>query len=94
MDMKLSSQIKPISYLKAHAAEIVRNLPEQGEPLIITQNGEAKVVMQGIESYEQTQETMALLKILALGSRQIEEGKVHPAGDVIQRLRGRNKSQV
>jgi prevent-host-death family protein len=87
MLMKLSSQIKPISYLKAHTAEIVRNLSEQGEPLVITQNGEAKVVIQGIESYEQTQEAMALLKILALGSRQIEEGKFQPAGDVVQQLR-------
>ncbi len=89
--MKLSSQIKPISYLKAHAAEIVRNMSEQGEPLIITQNGEAKVVMQDIESYEQTQETLALLKILALGARQIEAGKIQPASDAIQRLRDRNK---
>ena len=85
--MKLSSQIKPISYLKAHAAEIVRNLGEQREPLVITQNGEAKVVMQDIESYEQTQETMALLKILAIGNRQIEEGKVQSATDVVKRLR-------
>jgi prevent-host-death family protein len=85
--MKLSSQIKPISYLKAHAAEIVRNMGEQREALIITQNGEAKVVMQDIESYEQTQETMALLKILALGKRQIEEGKVEPAAEVVKRLR-------
>ncbi len=85
--MKLSSQIKPISYLKAHAAEIVRTLGEQREPLVITQNGEAKVVMQDIESYEQTQETLALLKILALGTRQIEEGKVQPAEEVIKRLR-------
>ncbi len=85
--MKLSNQIKPISYLKAHAAEIVRKLGEQREPLIITQNGEAKVVVQDIESYERTQETMALLKILALGMRQIEEGKVSPAKDVIRRLR-------
>jgi prevent-host-death family protein len=85
--MKLSNQIKPISYLKAHAAEIVRKLGEQREPLVITQNGEAKVVLQDIESYEQTQETMALLKILALGMRQIEEGKVLPAEDVIRRLR-------
>jgi len=91
--MKLSSQIKPISYLKAHAAEIVRNFGEQREPLIITQNGEAKVVMQDIESYEQTQETMALLKILALGNRQIEEGKVQSATDVTKRLReGRQAS--
>ena len=85
--MKLSSQIKPISYLKAHAAEIVRNMGDQREALVITQNGEAKVVIQDIESYEQTQETMALLKILALGNRQIEEGKVEPAADVIKRLR-------
>ena len=87
--MKLSSNIKPISYLKAHAAEIVRNLGEQREPLVITQNGEAKVVIQDIESYEQTQETMALLKILALGTRQIEEGKVQPAAAVVKRLRER-----
>ncbi|MGA2940055.1 MAG: type II toxin-antitoxin system Phd/YefM family antitoxin [Syntrophobacteraceae bacterium] len=91
--MKLSSQIKPISYLKAHAAEIVRSLGEQGEPLVITQNGEAKVVMQGIESYEQTQETMALLKILALGARRVEEGKVQPAADVIKGLRERRKAR-
>jgi prevent-host-death family protein len=85
--MKFSSQIKPISYLKAHAAEIVRNLANQSEPLVITQNGEAKVVIQGIESYEQTQETLALLKILALGTRQIEAGKVQSAADVIKALR-------
>lgn len=91
--MKLSSQIKPISYLKAHAAEIVRNLSGQEGPLIITQNGEAKVVMQGIESFEQTQETLALLKILALGTRQIEEGRVQPAQAVFQRIRDRSRSR-
>jgi len=89
--MKLSRQIRPISYLKAHAAEIVRNLAEQQEPLVITQNGEAKVVIQDIESYEQTQQTMALLKILALGMRQVEEGKVLPAENVIKRLRERRE---
>ncbi len=89
--MKLSSQIRPISYLKAHAAEIVRNLAEQQEPMVITQNGEAKVVIQDIESYEQTQQTMALLKILALGMRQVEEGKVLPAENVIKRLRERRE---
>jgi len=72
--------------MKAHAAEIVRNMGDQGAPLVITQNGEAKVVLQDIESYEQTQETMALLKILALGSRQIEAGNAEPAAVVIQRL--------
>lgn len=91
--MKLSDQIKPISYLKAHAAEVVRNLATQTEPLVITQNGEAKAVIQGIKSYEQTQETMALLKMLALGQRQVDEGKVQPVGDVIAKLRNRNNNR-
>jgi PHD/YefM family antitoxin component YafN of YafNO toxin-antitoxin module len=64
-------------------------LGEQREPLIITQNGEAKVVIQDIASYEQAQETLALLKILALGNRQIEAGRVQPAAEVIGHLRGR-----
>ena len=85
--MKLSNQIKPISYLKAHAAEIVRNMNTKHEPLVITQNGEAKVVIQNIESYEQTLETMAFLKILALGNQQISESKVETASAVIKRLR-------
>jgi prevent-host-death family protein len=90
--MPLSRQIKPISYLKAHASEIVRDIGQKQDPMIITQNGEAKAVLQDIESYEQTQETMALLKILALGTRQVEEGKVQPAAEVIKRLRNRRKS--
>ena len=85
--MKYSTQIKPISYLKANAAEIVRQLAEQREPLVITQNGEAKMVIQDVASFEETQETMALLRILALGNRQIEEGRVIHAVDVIKRLR-------
>jgi prevent-host-death family protein len=91
--MKLSDQIKPISYLKAHAAEVVRNLSAQEGPLVITQNGEAKVVMQGIKSYEQTQETMALLKILALGQRQVDKGKVQTASDVVAKLRSRSMNR-
>lgn len=85
--MKYSTQIKPISYLKANAAAVVRQLGEQRTPMVITQNGEAKIVIQDVASYEQTQETMALLKILALGNRQIEEGKVVSARDAIKRLR-------
>ena len=87
--ISLSNRIKPIIYLKAHASEIVRTLRDEPEPMIITQNGEAKAVLQDIEAYEQAQETMALLKILALGNRQIEEGRVQPAADHIARLRQR-----
>lgn len=85
--MKLSGRVKSISYLKAHAAEVVRELAAQRVPLVITQNGEARVVVQDIESYEATQETLALLKILALGNRQIDAGEVQSAAKVTARLR-------
>ena len=84
-----SSHIKPISYLKANAAEILDRLAEEREPLLITQNGEARAVMQDVASYEATQETLALLKILALGHREVEEGKVKPVADVVRRLRAK-----
>ena len=85
--MRYSTQIKPISYLKSNAAEVLSDLAEHRRPLVITQNGEAKAVLQDVASYEETQETMALLKILALGSQQVEAGKVKPVADVVRRLR-------
>ena len=86
--MRYSSQVKPISYLKANAAEVLTHLAEQREPLVITQNGEAKAVIQDVASYEETQETLALLKILALGNQQLARGKVKPIAEVVKRLRG------
>ncbi len=85
--MRYSTQIRPISYLKANAAEVLQVLEEQGKPMIITQNGEAKAVIQDIASYEQTQETLALLKILALGSHQVDRGEITPISEVAARLR-------
>ena len=85
--MRYSRQIKPISYLKANAADVLKELEEQRKPLIITQNGEAKAVLQDVASYEETQETLALLKILALGSQQVERGEVTPVSEVAKRLR-------
>ena len=84
-----SSRIKPISYLKANAAEVLLQLAEKREPLVITQNGEAKAVMQDVASYDETQETLALLKILALGNRDIEAGRLKPVAKVVKRLRAR-----
>ena len=85
--MTLSSRIRPISYLQANAAEIVRQLGEVKEPMIITQNGEAKIVVQGIESYRETEKTLALLKMLMLGKRQVAEGRLTPAGRVRGKIR-------
>lgn len=87
--MKLSEQVKPISYLKAHASEIIRELKVKQQPLIITQNGEATAVVQDIKSYEAERETMALLKILALGQAQIERGEVREASKVMKSIRAR-----
>jgi prevent-host-death family protein len=87
--MKPSTNIKSISYLKANASDVVNQLQEQREPMIITQNGEAKMVVQDIESYEKTQQTLALLKILALGQKQIEAGEVVEASTIIEQIRAR-----
>ncbi|MFY3385590.1 type II toxin-antitoxin system Phd/YefM family antitoxin [Paracidovorax sp. MALMAid1276] len=84
--MKLATQVKPISYLKSHAADIVRDLAERREPLLITQNGEAKLVVMDVHSYEAQEQTLALLKILALGQREIEQGQFRSAGDVFAEL--------
>ncbi|AIY41655.1 Prevent host death protein [Collimonas arenae] len=84
--MKFSTQVKPISYLKSHTAEIVRDITENREPLLITQNGEAKLVVMDVKSYEEQEETLALLKILALGNREIEQGKFRDVEDVFADL--------
>jgi prevent-host-death family protein len=91
--MKYSTQIKPISYIKSNAADVLRELAENREPFVVTQNGEAKAVLQDIASYEETQETMSLLKILALGNRQVEEGQTVSAKEAIQRLREKSSAK-
>ncbi|MBS0570081.1 MAG: type II toxin-antitoxin system Phd/YefM family antitoxin [Proteobacteria bacterium] len=85
--MSLANSIKPISYFKANAAEVLEKLAITGEPLIITQNGEAKAVVVDIVSYEKTQETLALLQILALGRKQVAEGKTVPFREAVERVR-------
>ena len=87
--MRYSTQIKPISYLKSNAAEVLLELTAQRRPLVITQNGEAKAVLQDVVSYEETQQTLTLLKILALGTQQVAANKVKPVADVVRRLKKR-----
>ncbi|MDX9944543.1 MAG: type II toxin-antitoxin system Phd/YefM family antitoxin [Azonexus sp.] len=80
--MKLSTPVKPISYLKSHAAEIIRDITESREPMLITQNGEARLVVMDVRSYEEQAEALALLKLLALGNREIEQGHFRAADEV------------
>jgi prevent-host-death family protein len=84
--MKFSTQVKPVSYLKSNAAAIIKEVTENREPMLITQNGEAKLVVMDVKSYEEQQATLALLKILALGNREIEQGKFRNVEDVFAEL--------
>jgi len=84
--VKFSTQVRPISYLKSHAAEIVKDISESREPMLITQNGEAKLVVMDVRSYEEQEETLALLKLLAMGTREIEQDAFRSAEDVFAEL--------
>ena len=92
LPIKLSNQVKPISKLKAQAPDVIRDVTEAKTPVIITVNGEAKAVLQNIASYEETQESLALLKILALSNKSIEAGKARPLQTAFARMRRRLKA--
>ena len=73
--MKLSTAVKPISYIKSHASEIISGISETGNPVIVTVNGEARAIIQDIKEYEKDRESMAMLKILAMGRKDMLEGR-------------------
>ncbi len=73
--MKLSQSVKSISYLKANAADLIDDINKNQKTFIITQNGEAKVIVQDIKLYENTQETLAMLKLLNMTSNKSDEAK-------------------
>jgi prevent-host-death family protein len=85
--MRLEDRVRSISYLKAHAAEVLRDLAERQEPLVITQNGEARAVMLSVAAFDTLQETAALVKLLALAERQERDGMVQTAEEAIAAFR-------
>ena len=85
--MRYATRVKPISYMKAHAADVLTDIATTREPIAITQNGEVKAVLQDAASYDETQQTLALLKLLALGNREIEAGETRSLEDVVATLR-------
>ena len=96
--MKLSEDVKSISYLKAHASEILRDVSAKHKTMVITQNGEAKAVLQDVKVYEELQESLALLKILALSGRSKENGKFKPLeesfGNIQERIKNSKTDEV
>lgn len=80
--MQLHSAIKPISWLKNNAKQMIESVAETGNPMVITQNGEAKAVVMNVREYDQMQESLAMLRMLADSSADVEAGRVRDADEV------------
>jgi prevent-host-death family protein len=87
--MKLSQDLKSVSYFKNNMAEVIRNLNESQGTMIITQNGEAKAALMDIKAYEDLQETLAMLEMIAQGNKNLTEGRFRPAGQVLREFEAR-----
>jgi len=87
--MRLSQDLKPVSYFKNNMAEVIRNLNENQGTMIITQNGEAKAAIMDIKAYEDLQETMAMLEMIAQGNKNLNEGRYRPAEQVLKEFKKR-----
>ena len=87
--MKLSESVKSISYFKANAANLINEINKHQKTFIITQNGEAKVVVQDIKMYEKMQETMAMLKLLALSGKSLQKGNYRTLDKTFKDVRKR-----
>jgi prevent-host-death family protein len=91
--VKLSESVKPISYFKAHASEVLNDVASRQKTIVITQNGEAKAVLQDIRVYEETQESLALLKILSMSQKNLERGLVKPVEKAFEDLRNKTRQR-
>jgi prevent-host-death family protein len=85
--MQFHSHIKPISWLKNNAKQMVETVDETGNPLIITQNGEARAVVMNVRAYDQMQESLALLRMLADSSADAEAGNLRDSVEVFADIR-------
>jgi len=87
--MRPSESVQPVSYLRTHTSQIIRDIVNNRKTLVITQHGKAKVVVQDVHTYERTQESLALLKMLAQSSKSIKEGKFKSVKETFDDLDGR-----
>jgi len=87
--MKLSQDLKPVSYFKNNMAEVIRKLNENQGTMIITQNGEAKAALIDIKAYEDLQETLSMLEMIAQGNKSLNEGRYRPAEQVLEEFEDR-----
>jgi prevent-host-death family protein len=83
----VANDIKPISYIKSHTAEMIRQVGDNKNPIVITQNGEAKAVILDIDSYQNLINAVSLMKIISIGDRDIKNGTIVSHTDVVARIK-------
>jgi prevent-host-death family protein len=91
--MNIDEDIKSVTYLKTHAAEILKRLNQNRRPVIVTQNGEPRAVIQDSKSYEEMKRALGILKILAPGERDVARGAVEEQSRVFVRLQRKLKKR-
>lgn len=84
--MKITSDIKPVTYLKSRAADLLNQINETHRPVIITQNGEPRAVLQDPESYENMRNAIGILRLLSEGEAEVRAGQTAPQEDVFRDL--------
>jgi prevent-host-death family protein len=84
--MNISKDIKPVTYLKARASDLLKQINETHRPVVITQNGEPRAVLQDPESYENMRNAIGLLKLISLGEKDIKGGKSKSQDEVFARI--------
>jgi len=89
--MKMSEDIRPVTYLKSRTADLLAQVNETRRPVIITQNGEARGVLQDTESYESMKAAIAILKLVVQGEEDIRKGDMIPQDEVFRRIENRLK---
>jgi len=91
MSLNLKQDIKPISYIKTNAADMMRYVNENRNPIVITQNGEARAVLVDIDSYQNMQDAFNLLKIVQLSEKDVRSGLVKDTDQVFNELKNKYK---
>jgi prevent-host-death family protein len=83
----LIQDIKPVSYVKAHTSEIMKQLAEKNNPVVITQNGEAMAVLMDVRQYQNIIDSMNLLKILSIGENDIKNNRIYTHEDIKNKIK-------
>ena len=92
--MKITQDIKPVTYLKSRAADILKQINETHRPVIITQNGEPRAILQDPESYENMRNAIGILKLISHGENEIRSGKARPQQEVFENVENILKNKM